>query len=96
MLYVAPVNGFFTLGCAYVWMAIYPAELFPSSVRASAISLIFNGARLLAWVFPIIAGEMIRSFGGASEAALTIGCIYLVGILVPWLMPETSNQALPD
>jgi MFS family permease len=96
MLYVAPINGFFTLGCAYVWMAIYPAELFPSSVRASAISLIFNGARLLAWVFPIIAGEMIRSLGGASQAALAIGCIYLLGVLVPWFMPETRDQALPD
>ncbi|MFM0639708.1 MFS transporter [Paraburkholderia metrosideri] len=96
MLYVAPINGFFTLGCAYVWMAIYPAELFPSSVRASAISLVFNGARLLAWVFPIIAGEMIRSFGGASQAALAIGCIYLLGVLVPWFMPETRDRALPD
>src|SRR4051795_430342 len=31
MMIVAPINGFFTLGCAYVWMAIYPCELFGSS-----------------------------------------------------------------
>ena len=96
MLWVAPIDGFFTLGCAYVWMAIYPAELFPSSARASAISFVFNGARMIAWVFPILAGSMIHSFGGISQAALCIGSVYVIGIVVPWFLPETLNQPLPD
>ena len=96
MMVVAPVNGFFTLGCAYVWMAIYPVELFTSTVRSTAISVVFNAARLIAWVFPIIAGTLIRSFGGISQAALIIGSVYLLGLALPWLLPETVTTGLPD
>ncbi len=96
MAWVAPINGFFTLGCAYVWMAIYPPELFATSVRATAASVIFNAARLIAWVFPIIAGTLIKSFGGISHAAMTIGSIYLLGLVLPWFLPETTGKDLPD
>lgn len=92
---VAFVNGFFTLGCAYSWMAIYPAELFTSSVRATAASFIFNAARLIAWVFPLVAGYLIQSFGGIPRAAMTLGCIYLLGLVLPWFMPETKGKPLP-
>jgi MFS family permease len=90
------VNGFFTLGCAYAWMAIYPAELFTSSVRATAAAFIFNAARLIAWVFPIIAGTLIQSFGGISHAAMTLGSIYVLGLVVPWFLPETRGRPLPE
>jgi len=96
LLAVAFVNGFFTLGCAYSWMAIYPVELFTSTVRATAASFIFNGARLIAWVFPLVAGVLISSFGGIPRAAMTLGCIYLLGLVVPWFVPETRGQPLPE
>jgi len=95
LLWVAFVNGFFTLGCAYSWMAIYPPELFTSSVRATASAFIFNAARLIAWLFPILAGTLIQTFGGVSRAALTLGCIYIVGLIVPWFAPETAGKPLP-
>lgn len=96
MSVVAPINGFFTLGCAYVWMAIYPAELFSSTVRSTACSFVFNAARLIAWVFPIIAGSLIQSFGGVANAALALGSIYVLGLFLPWFLPETQNQGLPQ
>lgn len=95
MAIIAPINGFFTLGCAYVWMAIYPAELFTSTVRSTAVSFIFNAARMIAWVFPIIAGTMIQYFGGISHAALTLGSVYILGLFLPWLLPETKGKGLP-
>jgi MFS family permease len=95
MMAVAFVNGFFTLGCAYSWMAIYPVELFTSTVRATAASFIFNGARLIAWVFPLVAGVLIEAFGGIPKAAMTLGCVYLLGLVVPWFMPETRGEPLP-
>jgi MFS family permease len=95
LLSVSFVNGFFTLGCAYSWMAIYPVELFTSTVRATAASFIFNAARLLAWVFPLVAGVLISSFGGIPRAAMTLGCIYLLGLVVPWFLPETRGKPLP-
>jgi MFS family permease len=96
LLFVSFVNGFFTLGCAYSWMAIYPAELFTSSVRATAASFIFNAARLIAWTFPIIAGTIIKTFGSISQAAVVIGLIYVIGLVVPWFMPETRGKPLPE
>jgi MFS family permease len=96
LMVVAFVNGFFTLGCAYSWMAIYPAELFTSSVRATAAAFIFNAARLIAWLFPMIAGTLIQSFGGISQAAMTLGSIYVIGLVVPWFMPETRGHPLPE
>jgi MFS family permease len=96
MMYVAFVNGFFTLGLAYSWMAIYPAELFSTSVRSTASSVVFNGTRLIAWLFPIIAATLIQRFGGVSRAAMTLGLIYILGLFVPWLLPETKGKPLPD
>lgn len=96
MLIIAPINGFFTLGFAYVWMAIYPCELFTSTVRSTASSFVFNAARLIAWVFPIIAGTIVKSFGGAPQAAMALGSVYVLGILLPWFLPETRGQGMPD
>jgi MFS family permease len=96
MLIIAPINGFFTLGCAYAWMAIYPCELFTSTVRSTAISFVFNAARLIAWVFPIISGSMIKAFGGVSHAALIMSSCYVLGIVIPWFMPETRGKGMPE
>ena len=90
------INGFFTLGCAYTWMAIYPVELFTSSVRSTAASFIFNATRLIACLFPILAGTMIQFFGGIPRTAIAIGCIYIIGLIVPWFLPETKGHPLPD
>jgi MFS family permease len=95
MMIVAAINGFFTLGCAYSWMAIYPVELFSSSVRSTASAFVFNATRLIAWMFPIIAGTIIQRFGGISHAAMTLGMIYALGLVVPWFMPETRGKPLP-
>ncbi|MBV9655304.1 MAG: MFS transporter [Acetobacteraceae bacterium] len=90
------VNGFFTLGCAYTWMAIYPVELFTSSVRSTAASFIFNATRLIAWMFPVIAGAMIQTFGGIPRTAMALGSIYILGLIVPWFLPETKGKPLPE
>ena len=92
---LAFLNGVITLGFGFSWMAIYPVELFTSSVRSTAASVVFNGARLIAWVFPIIAGTLVANFGGITNAALIISSIYMVGLFVPWFLPETVGKPLP-
>jgi MFS family permease len=96
LLAVSFVNGFFTLGCAYSWMAIYPSELFTSSVRSTAVSFIFNATRLVAWVFPILAGTMIQHFGGIPRTTMILSSIYIIGLIVPWFLPETKGKPLPE
>lgn len=96
ILLVAAVNGFFTLGLAYSWLAIYPPELFTPSVRSTAASIVFNGTRLIAWVFPIMAGTLIQRLGGIPWTAMTFGVIYVLGLIVPWFLPETKGKPLPE
>jgi MFS family permease len=96
LMLVAGLSGFFTLGCAYAWMAIYPAELFPPVVRSTAASFIFNATRLIAWVFPIIAGTLIGYFGSIPKAAMILSSIYILGLFVPWFLPETRGKPLPE
>ncbi|MCJ2089913.1 MFS transporter [Methylobacterium sp. E-005] len=93
---LAFLNGFFTLGFAFSWMAIYLVELFTPAVRATAASFVFNGARLIAWIFPVIAGQIVTSFGGVAAAALTMSSVYVIGLIVPWFMPETTGRPLPE
>jgi MFS family permease len=88
-------NGVITLGFGFSWMAIYPVELFTSSVRSTAASVVFNGARLIAWIFPIVAGTLVANFGGITNAALIISSIYVLGLFVPWFLPETVGKPLP-
>lgn len=89
------LNGFFTQGCAYAWMAIYVGELFTSTVRSTACSFVFNSPRLIAAFFPIMAGLMIQHFGGAVQTALILGSFYIVGLLIPYFLPETNGKVLP-
>jgi MFS family permease len=89
------INGFFTQGCCYAWMAIYVGELFPSTVRATACSFVFNFPRFAAALFPVWAGIMIERFGGASHTAVILGSVYLFGVVIPFFLPETAGEALP-
>ncbi|CAB3764531.1 MFS transporter [Paraburkholderia humisilvae] len=95
LLAIACVAGFFSLG-QYTWMPTWLPELYPTRVRGTAIALCFNVPRFLAWTGPLIAGTLITRFGGYGHAAVMVGFIYLVGlVLAPWL-PETRGQRLPE
>ena len=74
---------------------MHPPELFPTSVRSTAISLIFNFARFLAMFGPILASTLIGFFGGYGPAATTLASIFALGLIVLPLLPETKGQPLP-
>jgi len=94
-LLIAAVNGFFTVG-QFAWMPVYLPELFPTAVRGSAISLVFDVSRYLAAAGPLLAGWLIVNLGGVSAAASIIGLSYLVGLVVtPFAAPETKGRPLP-
>jgi MFS family permease len=94
-LVVAAVNGFFTAG-QFAWMPVYLPELFPTAVRGSAISLVFDVTRYIAAAGPLLAGWLIVTLGGVSAAASIIGLVYILGIVVtPFAAPETKGRPLP-
>jgi MFS family permease len=87
-------NGFLT-GGLYGWYAVHPPELFPTSIRSTAISLIFNSARFLAMFGPIVASGLIGFFGGYGLAATTLASVFVVGIVAVLFLPETKGKPLP-
>jgi MFS family permease len=94
LLFVAAVNGYFSLG-QYSWMPVWLPELFPTRMRATAIAFAFNAPRFIAFLGPLIAGTLIVNFGGFGKAATIVATIYLLGLAVAPFLPETSGKPLP-
>jgi MFS family permease len=88
-------NGMFTLG-QYTWMPVWLPELYPTRLRATGVSFVFNAARFIACLGPLLAGVIITHLGGYGTAATAFGCIYLLGIAFCFFLPETKGKPLPQ
>ena len=88
-------NGMFTLG-QYTWMPVWLPELYPTRLRATGVSFVFNAARFIACLGPLLAGAIINRLGGYGTAATAFGCIYLLGIAFCFFLPETKGKPLPQ
>jgi MFS family permease len=101
------VAGAFTASF-YGWLPLYLPELFETKVRATGQGFGFNFGRIFAAVgalqggvltgmFPndeVVLGVTIR--GGYPLACSAMSLIYLLGMAVIWLAPETKGKPLPD
>jgi MFS family permease len=81
----------------YGWLPQYLPELFPTRVRATGQGLAFNFGRILAalgaWQMGTLMGFFEKSY---AKAGATIVLIYLVGMVLIWLAPETKGKPLPE
>ena len=81
----------------YGWLPLYLPELFPTRVRATGQGLSFNFGRILAAVGAISMGSLMQHYGGSyARAGATITLIYIVGMALIWLAPETRGKPLPE
>lgn len=81
----------------YGWLPLYLPELFPTRVRATGQGLSFNFGRILTAVGAISTGQLVAFFGGSyPQACSTITMIYVLGLILIWLAPETKDRPLPD
>ena len=95
VLLLCAVNGFFTLG-QYTWMPVWLPEFYPTHLRATGSAFVFNAARFIAFLGPLLAGTIIAALGGYGTAATVVGLIYIVGMVVVPFLPETRGKALPE
>jgi MFS family permease len=95
VLWLQIVTGFFT-GGLYSWYAIHTPELFPTRIRATAISSVFSSARYLAMIGSIASGTVATALGGFGKAAAVFAPIYLIGLVAVFFLPETRGQSLPE
>jgi SHS family sialic acid transporter-like MFS transporter len=92
----------------YGWLPLYLPELFRTNVRATGQGFGFNFGRILAAIGVLQTGNLMGLFkegldvgslnipGGYPLACSSMSLIYLVGIAIIWLAPETRGKPLPE
>jgi SHS family sialic acid transporter-like MFS transporter len=80
----------------YGWFPLYFPELFPTRVRATGQGICYNSGRLFAAVGALTQGQLVAHFNGSyAKAGAIISLIYLFGMALIWLAPETKGKPLP-
>lgn len=88
--------GFFT-AAFYGWLPQYLPELFPTRVRATGQGVAFNSGRILAAFGAWQMGSLMAFFDKSyAKAGATIVLVYLLGMALIWLAPETKDRPLPE
>ncbi|MGE3804083.1 MAG: MFS transporter [Gemmataceae bacterium] len=82
----------------YGWLPLYLPELFPTRVRATGQGFSFNFGRVIAAIGTLQGGYLINEIykGDYAFVCSVMSLVYLVGMLVIWLAPETKGQPLPE
>lgn len=86
----------YAAGGIFSWYTVHTPELFPTSVRASAIGTIFNLTRVLASIGALVTGLLASVVGGVGNAAALVAVVYLLGIAAVLGLPETRGRPLPS
>lgn len=93
MLMLLPLFGFVTLSI-HAGYAIYFPELFPNHLRATGSSFCFNAGRLLAAPMLFLSGH-VKTLMPLANAIALMGCLFLLGLVVLYCLPETKGKELP-
>jgi hypothetical protein len=82
----------------YGWLPLYLPELFAAGMRATGQGFSYNFGRILAAVGALQTGYLMNEVFNKSypRACSLISVVYVVGMAVIWLAPETRGKPLPD
>ena len=81
----------------YGFLPLYLPELFPTRVRATGQGVAFNLGRVFAAAGALLGGQLVAAFDGSfPRAGATVTLVYLVGLALVWLAPETRGRPLPE
>lgn len=91
-----PILGFGLFG-ALSGTFIYGPELFPPTVRATALALSNSVGRIITASGPLIAGVIATSWfsGNLGLATATIAAVGLIAVIGLLFAPETRGKAMP-
>jgi MFS family permease len=93
--YLLPVFGYFAFG-VFSGHAVYLPELFPTQVRATAVSFCNGTGRVITSFGPLFAGLVTPLLGGQfSTATAIMTCFAGLSIVAMMLGRETRGQDLP-
>ena len=81
----------------YGFFPLYLPELFPTAVRATGQGFAFNFGRIVAAIGGLQTANLMKLFDNSfPKAASVMAAIYVVGIFIVWLGPETKGKELPE
>jgi MFS family permease len=91
----------------YGWFPLYFPELFPTSIRATSQGFAFNFGRVLSAIGSLQTATLTAYFSqnvakerieldAFPKAGAMLAAIYLIGIVIIWLGPETKGKPLPE
>ena len=86
----------FTTASFYGFFPLYFPELFPTRVRATGQGICYNAGRMIAALGALASGQLVAHFGGYAQMGAVITLIYVFGILLCFLAPETRGKPLPE
>jgi MFS family permease len=96
------------LGCAFLaggltasfygWLPLYLPELFPTKVRATGQGFSFNFGRVIAAIGTLQLSYLTKEVfqGDLATVCSIMSLVYVVGLVIIWLAPETRGQPLPE
>lgn len=92
----------------YGWLPLYLPEMFKTNVRATGQGFGFNFGRILAAIANLQSGALVKldfiqstktyagEVGGYPVVCSLVSCVYILGIAIIWLAPETRGKPLPE
>jgi MFS family permease len=90
-----PIFGCFVFG-VFSGHAVYLPELFPTHVRATAVSFCNGSGRVITSFGPLVAGLLAAPFGGDfAKATAVMTCFAALSIVAMLLGRETKDDILP-
>jgi MFS family permease len=95
VLFLLPLLGFFSKGL-FGGFPLYLPELFPTRLRSTGAGFCYNAGRIVASGSPFITGTLIATLGSFGRAASAVALVYVLGLVIAPLAPETKNRPLPE
>ena len=92
LLVLGPFVAFFGTGYFSGFGAV-ASELFPTSIRATALGVTYNSGRLLSAIAPFVVGTMAQNRGFGAAFTLTAVAFMIAAVL--WIgIPETKGRQM--
>jgi MFS family permease len=81
----------------YGWLPLYLPELFPTAVRATGQGFGFNFGRIIAAAGNLQMANLLAAFNNDySRACALVAGVYVVGLILIAVAPETRGKPLPE
>lgn len=88
--------GFFS-GIYFGWLPLFLPELFPTRIRSTGAGVSFNFGRILTAVTIFATGTLMSVFSGDyALIGRVTSLVFVLGMLVVLLAPDTSRKQLED